>query len=262
MLMAALLLMTLGQSGTASEPLKASGKWNVDYGTDMCTVARSFGNDGITFGFRPDGFAGQGGMLVLIQPATGGSNHEFRQMIEFPNGAEAIPVNPKHYYLRQLKSRVITMIVNATELERLKSAPSFSVPIGRRDHIALAPGNFAAALEALDKCSDDLMATHGVPLAEISDAAVRTKARRPDRWFTYPSSLVMSRAQGRIVTLIAVSDEGKPTECRIVSQNAEDALAKASCEMIIRHGDFEPARNRDGTAIRSWTTLTINFEIR
>ena len=242
-------------------PLQPTGKWNVDYGKDMCTVGRSFGGDGTTFGFRPDGFAGQGGMLVLIQPATGGRNQEFKQTIQLPNGAEPIPVNFKLYYLRQRKSRVITMIVNAAELERLKSAPSFSIPIGKRDHMSLAPGNFAAALEALDKCSDDLMATNGVPLAEIRDATVRTKARRPDRWLSYPSSSVMSGAQGRIVTLIAVSDEGKPTDCRILSQNAEDALAKASCEMIRRRGDFEPALNKEGTAIRSWTTLTINFEI-
>lgn len=54
-------------------PLQPSSKWNVDYGKDMCTVGRSFGDDGVTFGFRPDGFAGQGGMLVVLQPAKSGS---------------------------------------------------------------------------------------------------------------------------------------------------------------------------------------------
>lgn len=258
MILASIAMVAIGQTA----PLQPSGKWNVDYGKEMCTVGRAFSDDGTTFGFRPDGFAGQGGMLVIIQPARSGARHQkFKQKIKFPDGAEPIPVSPRSYYLREQKNRVVTMIVNAEELERLKAADSFSVPIGGRGHVTLAPGNMTAALKALDKCSDDLMATHGVPVAEIADAAVRTTARRPDRWFTYPSSSVTSGAEGRIVTLIAVSDQGKPTECRILSQNAEHPLAKSSCETIRRLGDFEPARDKDGKAIRSWTTMTITYQI-
>lgn len=258
MILAIIAAVAAGQAA----PLQPSGKWIVDYGSDMCTIERTFGQDGVTFGFRPDGFAGQGGMLIMIQPANRGARYlEFRQQIELPNSTEPIPVSAKAYYIRQRESRVVTMIVNAEELERLKAASSFAVPITARDRIGISPGNFKAALAALDKCSDDLMETHGVPMAEIADAAVRTNARRPDRWFVYPSAAVAAGFQGRIVTLISVSAEGKATECRVLSQDAENALAKSSCETIKRRGDFEPARNKDGKAIRSWTTLTINYEI-
>lgn len=258
MILASIAAIVLAQTA----PLQPSSKWNVDYGKDMCTVGRSFGDDGITFGFRPDGFAGQGGMLVLLQPAKSGARfHEFSQSIEVADGADPIKVSAKSHYIRERRSRVVTMVVNAEELGRLKTAESFAVPISGRQRIALAPGNFAAALAALDKCSDDLMGTHGVPMAEIAQATVRTTARRPERWFTYPSSSQMFGAEGRIVTLIAVSDQGKPTDCRILSQNAEHILAKSSCETIMRQGDFEPARNRGGEAIRSWTTMTITYQI-
>jgi TonB family protein len=243
-------------------PLQPSSKWNVDYGKEMCTVGRSFGDDGITFGFRPDGFAGQGGMLVVLQPAKSGARyHEFSQSIEVADGADPIKVSAKSYYIRERQSRVVTMVVNAEELGRLKAAKSFAVPVSGRERIALAPDNFAAALAALDKCSDDLMGMHGVPMTEIAQATVRTTARRAERWFTYPSSSRMFGAEGRIVTLIAVSDQGKPTDCRILSQNAEHLLAKSSCETIMRRGDFEPARNASGEAIRSWTTMTITYQI-
>ena len=253
----------LGALQTA--PLEPSGKWVVDYGEDMCTVARPFGPEGITFGFRPDGFAGQGGMLVIIQPAKGGARyHEFKQKIELPSGAEAIPVSPKSYYFRDRKSRVVTMIVNAEELERLKAAPSFAVPVNARDHIAFAPAEFPAALKALDKCSDDLMAGYGVPVEELAQATIRTTARNPDRWFSwinYPAAALARGQQSRTVALIAVSAEGKPTDCRIVSNAGDDAFSKTTCDIVTRRGDFEPARNGAGEAIPSWTTLTINWEI-
>lgn len=248
-----------------SAPLQPSGKWNVDYAKDMCTIARSFGEDGTTFGFRPNGFAGQGGMLVIVQPAKGGVRYqEFKENIELPGGAEPIPVSAKSYYLRERKNRVITMTVNAEELGRLKAAKSFSVPISTRDHVALAPGNLTAAFAALDKCSDDLMAGFGVPIEELTQATVRTKARKAERWFSgtnYPTSALARGAQSRTVALIAVSAQGKATDCRIISNPDDDDFSKATCDAVNRRGDFEPARNAAGEPIRSWTTLTINWQI-
>lgn len=257
-----ILAMIAAVAALQTEPLKPSGKWVVDYAEDMCTVARPFGPDGTTFGFRPDGFAGQGGMIVVIQPATSGArHHQFKQQIEVADGGEAIQVNPRSYYLRDRKSRIITMIVNAETLGRLKAAPSFDLPVNAREHVAFAPTDLDAALKALDACSDDLMTTHGVPVAELADAVVRTSPVRAERWFNYPSSSVASGAEGRIVTLISVSDQGKPTECRILGGDAENELAKSACESIRRRGEFDPARNKDGRAIRSWTTLTITYQI-
>ena len=75
MILAIIAAVAAGQAA----PLQPSGKWIVDYGSDMCTIERTFGQDGVTFGFRPDGFAGQGGMLIIIQPANSGARYlEFR----------------------------------------------------------------------------------------------------------------------------------------------------------------------------------------
>lgn len=259
-----ILLMT-SQSVAATVPLQPSGKWVVDYAEDMCTLSRTFGPDNIVFGLRPDGFGGGSALAVVMVPGARQTKFfEFRGEIGFKSGEKGQAVDVESYWLNDRKTRVVTFRVDHATLNRMTEAGSFSVPVGARDEIHLAPNQMPEARRALDDCTDNLMESFGVPLVELKRATVRPRFQDAQQWFSslnYPVDARSRGMEGRTVALIEVSAEGKPAECRVISNDSHEGFTEATCGRVMREGRFDPARNAHGEAIRSWTTMSVNWEI-
>lgn len=253
-------LLLLGQSASATEPLKPSAKWVVDYAENMCTLGRQFGPGGVTFGIRPSALGTGGGLAVAMIPgARPGRSHETPATFVLDDGS-SIEVNATVYWLPEKKTRVVTAGLNAENMAKIMSGRPFGFPAGRREHIWFEPEGVANALKALKTCEDDLLVSMGVSAEELAQIA---QGPRGDisRYFgssVYPSNALFAGKSGQTSALIAIDVEGGVTDCRIISNSGHESFRNRTCETLMR-ARFEPAKNAAGEPVRSWYPVRVTW---
>lgn len=255
MLLAAAML---SQSGGPSEPLKPNGAWSIDYGDDACTLSRSLASDRGTIALRREDIARDGAMVVLSVPHTGRPRNEQFKGSFLVAGASPIEVNAEARVLPGNDMRLITAYLDAQKLAKLTSAGKFAFPVARNDHVWLDMGSFDEALAALAQCSDDLVTSLGVPLAELDAVAVTAE---PDGTIDlsprrFPPELKGQYWEARSKALFEIDALGKVAGCRIISFSGPEALRESACEQPFRMR-FKPAQSEIDAAVRSWVVLAV-----
>lgn len=66
-------------------------------------------------------------------------------------------------------------------------------------------------------------------------------------WTDYPMSSLRADEQGVVGFEVAVTADGKPTECRVTASSGFPSLDNENCRQIVRRGRFHPATNEAGT---------------
>lgn len=262
MLISILTLLLSGQSVAAPEPLKPSAKWVVDYAEDMCTLGREFGPDKITFGLRPSQIGGAGALGIVMMPGAHQSRHyEFQGKLKFADGDEA-EVRTNAYWLQSQKTRVVTVNFSAESIAKLKAGEPFGFPVGRNQHVWFRPDGIQNAMVALEDCNRDLMISIGVPPDELAAVSAGPKGDVAKMFghAAYPSGAVLDGKSGSTFALLAISAEGVPTDCRIISNHGHEAFKQRTCDAAMR-ARFEPGRNAAGEAVRSWYPLRVTWRL-
>lgn len=255
MLLAAAML---SQSGGSSEPLKPSGAWSIDYGDDACTLSRGLGSNRGTIALRREDIARDGAIVVLSVPDAGRSRNGRLKGSFLTAGAEAVDVNAESRSLPENDMRLITIYLDAPKLAKLTSTGKFALPVARNDHLWLDMGSFDEPLAALAKCSDDLVTSLGVPLAELDAVAVTAEPvgtidLSPRR---FPPELKGQYWEARSKALFEIDALGKVAGCRIISYSGPEALRGSACEQPF-HMRFKPARSEANAPVRSWVVLGV-----
>lgn len=262
MLISAIALLVAGQSSPRPEPLPPSAKWVVDYADDMCTLGREFGPDKVTFGLRPSQIGGASALGVVMMPGAHQSRHyEFQGKLKFTDGDET-EVRTNAYWLSSQRMRVVTVNLSAESIAKLKSGEPFGYPVGRNQHVWFKPDGIQNAMVALEDCNRDLMISIGVPPEELTAVSVGPKGDVAKLFgnAAYPPGAVADGKSGSTFALLAISKEGVPTDCRIISNHGHEAFKQRTCEAAMR-GRFEPGRNAAGQAIRSWYPLRVTWRL-
>lgn len=253
-------LLLIGQTADASEPLKPSAKWVVDYAENMCTLGREFGPGAVTFGIRPSALGTGGGLAVAIIPgARAGRSHETPATFVLDDGS-TIDVDATIYWLPDKKMRIVTASLNSEKMAKIMSGRPFGFPTSRREHIWFEPEGVANALKVLKNCEDDLLVSLGVSAEELAQVAEGPKGD-VSRYFgsaAYPSNAMFAGKGGQTFALVAIAADGKVTECKIVSNSGHESFRKSTCDAVMR-ARFEPAKNAAGEPIRSWYPIRVTW---
>lgn len=80
----------------------------------------------------------------------------------------------------------------------------------------------------------------------------------PGSWFTnddYPPAARRAQAEGRVTVVLNIDPSGRVADCRVTSGSGNADLDTATCSLAKRRGRFNPAKDTNGTAIASTTTL-------
>ncbi len=261
MLMAALTLLMSGQSVGAREPLKPSASWVVDYADEMCTLGREFGPDKVTFGIRPSALGTGGGLAVVMLPgAAPGRSHGTSATLLLED-ASTLDVDASIYWLPDQKMRVVTVSLDGDQMGKVMSGRPFGFPVGRREHIWFDPDGVANALTVLKNCETDLLVSLGVPPDELAQVAVGPKAdiARHFGSSAYPSNALFGGKGGRTFALVTVGADGRPMECKIVSNSGHDSFRKGTCDAVMR-ARFEPGTNAAGEPVRAWYPIRVTWQ--
>lgn len=261
-LMPALAGSASAQQRAAAPAQRAPRAWQVDWGQYYCSMIR-----------RPD----QGGTFATAIITTPGG--DTTQIYLIPEGAAALP--------RGLSSVVLMPSGRSFEIS------SRSEQRGRRTVVAITglPYNFRDALagagELQLKAGEEIRAR--IPLAGaraavaahrrctaqvsrewgIDEAALAALRERPTstnlfglRADDYPPAALRTATQGRVVVRIAVSVEGRATECVTVATSGSRAIDATTCEVILRRARFRPALDAAGRPVAVRTVSTVTWLIQ
>jgi TonB family protein len=256
MIFAAMLAVAAAQNA----PLNPSGKWVVDYRPDMCVGQRSFGETAAQtiFGFEPAIAMDSGGakLLILSPDARGGGVRRGQATVALQPSGETQKLDYVSWSLKSaVGHRALEVSVDKDFMTKLGKSTGLSVVAGK-DTSTLTTGPLQGVLAAMKTCNDDLMRSWGV-----DPTAIATAMGNPGEWFNdddYPAAAKRRGASGGVVVLLTVDPTGHSKACRVVSSSKDVDLDKATCDLGVQHGRFQP-RTGDGYSVLSIRWVLADF---
>lgn len=247
--------------------LQGSGKWNVDYAPTNCTLGKRFADgkpgdeDDTILMFRAIPLEDSVEVLLGLQSfATdfrrGDAQVSLSSGGSATRGYEGYPTKTRGRYL--VKMRVLRSM-----FETLPRDTQLTLALDAKAHSrTLHLVNASAAFAALDTCNDATAKQWGIDPSErqrIATPATPVGGGEAS-WLKesdYPSSAVMSGAQGATIVLFAIGTDGGVGDCRVVVTSGVKALDEQVCQAVTRRARYRPAIGTDGAPVISHSTLRV-----
>lgn len=290
--LAAAALISIPASAAKDDPdradmLQPSTKWQLDYADNSCRLAREFGEGGsrvliaveqfgpsdefiVTLSGRPVAVASRarsaelrfGSMLVNQSKSfLAGDMAEYGRTLLFSGATltpevESTPENSENDVVRSALPTI--------DIDAASKADYIAVHYGNRA-VAFNTGELSAPLKALNQCSLDLLTEWGLDAARHKTLTRATFwANRPEIVLelikAYPRKALWEGRQGMFQMRVLVDENGKMTDCTLVSATVTKNLESPACDAI-RKARFEPALDAAGIAMLSYYLTGITYEI-
>ncbi len=97
-----------------------------------------------------------------------------------------------------------------------------------------------------------------------SAAVLATPQTSPGTWVRsddYPASAIASDAEGSATVALEIDQAGRPSACAVASSSGSAELDDLTCSLLMERASFNPARDQDGTAVRSTYTQRVAWRI-
>jgi len=285
----ALIPIQASASDEGALRLKPSSSWRMHYADDSCRIMRTFGEDRnkVAFYFERfepgDYFA----MLAAGRPLRGASRNDIAY-VQFGEGHSETKIGftlgsladfePalifRHTWFnaryvdgentRKPKTR-LNIFDQTFKPEAEQAIDWIAIRRPGRKKVILETGPLGAPMEAMRKCTDDLLTNWGIDLARHRNLARKVKPlSSPSDWISptdYPKGLFRKGYQGLVHFRLSVDADGLPTACHIQQSTRPEGFDRAVCDAMMRKARFTPAMTKDGDAIASYWRRTVRFEI-
>ncbi len=259
-----------------AERLAPRAAWHLEYGESRCRLARWFGDEA-----KPH-------LLIMEQAGprrqftltmAGPQIRSFQRSESFWIGMERDePLKEVNFFGRSelngvgdaiiIRSHDIgptlkrgTVRAAGIDLEEASSIDRVVIRNGRRI-VSFEAGNIRKPFEALNQCTDSLLARWGldpeqhqafVPAYLLDSASVkgRIEAR-------YPRSALSRREEALVSVTVIVEADGSVSNCMVENATPAENLESPACEELAT-ARFEPARNAQGEPMRSFMSTGITY---
>ena len=272
--------------------LEPSGDWTLDYAEDSCALRRTFGGSespawleirqlapGVTYRitvsssglpmsrrrapdvrFLPGGAESSYDLAAYGDYGEGFEGVAFYAMI-VPSADEDVtePANVAKDEQRGEPEFIMNEAVIATEA----STTAIEVRRAFDPPIVLKMGSLRRPMEAMRACMDDLVAEWDVD-ADKGTAILPPVPRNTMSWAKpimdfFPRGLVRFDGPSRVRARVIVGPDGKPEQCRVIEPVVNDEYDRRTCGVILKDGEYEPARDTEGNPVRQIHILDIVY---
>jgi len=244
--------------GADAVPLQPNTKWMVNYQENGCLLSRRFGPEAapVTLGFEPSVVAAAEGRLVVLVPdpdkraaATG------KASIKLAPSGEVLTANFNAGPIGTERGLVLWLA--ADKLVSLTGAVTMTLAAGDEAPVTLQTNGMTKALDAIRSCQDDLVKTWGVDRADMVKVEDQPAPASFISYDAYPRSAILSKAQGRVISLLTVGDDGRVTGCRVVGTSGHSELDTITCKLA-RKARFGKTK-RDPNQAPRWMPLQVRW---
>jgi hypothetical protein len=151
-------------------------------------------------------------------------------------------------------------------LDAFAGAAQVNVAIGKKPIGSYAIPNAAKAVEALRQCESAKLVEWGAdPAAFEPGGKQATPIGDPAKWVGYedmhfPRDSTASSA-GFAIARLAIDTDGHITACDLIDSNGNKSLNAVACKLLNDRARYEPAREKDGKAVRSVVLYGIDWRV-
>lgn len=272
----ALLTPTVAIAADSQQTLVLSSPWNVDYAQDSCALRGAFGNGASKVilelrQFSPlDTFdatvvgSGFAGSLTAVK-ARLAPNGEFRSVPKmsrqtYRNGLTGVtwlesflplPLQPQDPEARISQRDA-----------REKATTGIELAGSIKPTILLATGEMHTSMNAMRKCTDELVTHWGIDAAAQKTLSKEVKPVDQMKWVqallnSYPPAM---EAQIKNVVLrvrLMVGPDGRTTSCQVQIPSQDPSFERFTCEKLVKVAKFEPALDAGGKPIASYFVTKV-----
>lgn len=279
-------------SAASAKPLtlESSSDWHVVYDKDSCRLTRSYGtgNDRVivhlaqyapvdlfnltlsgrpvrTRKFEQDVTFQFGPEEQQVATALSGETDDGQASIIFGSTVRLAPLSDAERVFARLARPHHTASASLSK-EREAAITFLRFARGLRLELVLQTGPLHDPLEALRKCSWDTVGDWGLDIEQQKNLrSPPIPTADPENWLVssdYPHGMLFLRRQALIYFRLMVDETGKAESCHIQASAGEKAFDDAVCRGLMRRAAFEPAKDQNGLAIRSYFHSSVFFKIR
>jgi len=248
-----------------AQPLKPSGKWQVDYTPSSCTAKRSFGDHAISIVPSPLG----GSTRVIIEgPGRATQARQFPSIVDPADGRAAAKASSLIYPLKAKGRRGIYSVLPNDVVARMFGSGKVEVRVGKHDSrllwndrqissmgAALEIGGGPALVKAIDTCMTDLRKHWGMVDGELPAPVIATQAQGDVsgifRHEDYPDDAIEAGQSGTTSFLLMIDEKGAVMDCAIRQSSGVATLDAMGCQVLRERAKFVAAKDAANKPVKS-----------
>jgi TonB family protein len=237
-----------------------ANRWNVDYGTLRCSLARRLGGEQSPVLILSSNLGRDEPELILLR---GGE----QALPDLPDRVDVVlsPSNEREtvrVYGRGGSAEAVTLTgLREGFFDRFAAARNVRFEAGARAIVDLPIPSADEAVAALRACNDDLLRSWGI------DPALEASWQRPPRHLSgsissddYPAAAQRAGHTGTVVVRYAVGTDGKVNDCVVLVSSSSRHLDSATC-YFTRQWRFEPALDAEGRPVSALRVQTVRWSL-
>lgn len=264
----------LPQIAVAAEPpppMAPTSKWNLDYAETECRLMRSFGEGKNEVLFQISRYdlidrwdMGLAGPRFPVTEANQPVTVSTSTVAEVP-GMMAQGFASSHDAPATLRFRPDVDLPKAFRSDIVAGKPTIlGIRFAHRYAAQFDLGPMAGAIAALDKCSDNLIASWGLdPAQQRSLKSAPEPLESPAKWFRpedYPAGLSRMGMGGAVIIRLLVGADGSVQKCQVTKSGGDKAFQDATCKAAMKRARFRPAIAADGQPSASVWIKRVNWK--
>lgn len=227
----------------------APPRWQVDWGQYFCSLIRPAA-EGRSFATAFVVVPGGDNTQIMFVPERGAApSWRVSSLRLLPQGTE-FQVSLR---TERRGERTVTILSGLPYefRESLAGASQLELRDGDAVRLNLPLPGAAAAVAEHRRCTAEVAREW-----ELDEAALAALRRRPGstnlfglRADDYPEAALRQAVQGRVIVRIAVSADGRATECATVATSGSPAIDERTCQVILARARFRPAIDAEGREV-------------
>lgn len=254
--------------------LAMNGKWSIDYATDRCRLSAVFGTaeSQMTLSLTQFSINGRMTLDLIGRPVSTPLRHSTLRFGFGPTGLVR-KITTTNWNAGGVPAAYAASVnlagtdVNRDRPERQLSpaeAASYTYAdfqFGSGPFYRLQTGSLKGPLQALQKCTDNLVRTWGFDPAQVM-AWTKTPepVGNPGSWATsldYPAKPRQGIFRGLIPFRLAIDTKGAVTGCYVAKDAGPEQFVLLTCQVLVARAKFSPAADASGNPVQSFWVGTI-----